>query len=97
MVHWDEHFFGTPGPAQSREQVEALWIDYLKAQVAGGRPWSQAMRHALGLWNGQAGSRRWRQVWSDHKLKALSPDAVAQIATQARTEIVQHLAAAAVV
>jgi tRNA-dihydrouridine synthase A len=30
------------------------------------------MRHVLGLYNGMPGARRWRQVWSDHTLKALS-------------------------
>jgi tRNA-dihydrouridine synthase A len=95
MVDWDRRFFGENGPANpenSREQVEALWVEYLSAQQASGRPWSQAMRHALGLWNGQAGSRRWRQVWSDHRLKALVPAEVAQIATRARTEVIEHLA-----
>jgi tRNA-dihydrouridine synthase A len=31
--------------------------------------WPQVMRHVLGLYNGLPGARRWRQVWSDHKLK----------------------------
>jgi tRNA-dihydrouridine synthase A len=30
----------------------------------------------LGLRNGQPGARRWRQVWSDHHLKALPPHEV---------------------
>jgi len=33
------------------------------------------------LRNGQAGARRWRQVWSDHRLKH---DAPAAVAAQAR-------------
>jgi len=82
MAAWDERFFGgAPGPAQSREQVEALWIEYLERQ---GERWPQAMRHALGLWNGEAGARRWRQVWSDHKLKVLRPTQVAELAREAR-------------
>ena len=96
MVDWDRRFFGLADPAEDsaagRERVEALWIDYVLAQQAKGRPWSQAMRHALGLWNGQAGSRRWRQIWSDHKLKGLSPEAVAEMATRARQEQVERLA-----
>jgi tRNA-dihydrouridine synthase A len=35
----------------------------------------------MGLQLGQPGARRWRQVWSDHRLRALSP---AQVSTQAR-------------
>jgi len=87
MAQWDSRFFGAADPARSREQVEAEWLGYLQAQVDGGRPWTQAMRHALGLWNGQAGARRWRQVWSDHKMKALPPAEVAALATRERAGI----------
>jgi tRNA-dihydrouridine synthase A len=34
----------------------------------------------LGLRHGLPGARRWRQVWSDHKLKALHPADVMAIA-----------------
>jgi tRNA-dihydrouridine synthase A len=34
----------------------------------------------LGLWNGVKGARRWRQVWSDHKMKTLAPREVSQLA-----------------
>jgi tRNA-dihydrouridine synthase A len=92
MADWDQRFFGAAGPASSREQVEAEWLRYLQAQVEKGRPWSQAMRHALGLWNGEAGARRWRQVWSDHKLKELLPAEVAAMASSARSGIAAHVA-----
>ncbi|MDC8773094.1 tRNA dihydrouridine(20/20a) synthase DusA [Paucibacter sp. hw8] len=96
MAAWDQRFFGTAGPARNhengREQVEVEWLKYLEAQVASGRPWTQAMRHALGLWNGQAGSRRWRQIWSDHQYKAMDAAAVAALATQSRTGIAAHVA-----
>ena len=35
----------------------------------------------LGLWHGRPGARRWRQVWSDHRLKHTP---VAEVAKQAR-------------
>jgi len=89
MAVWDETFFGAPGPAQSREQVEALWLEHLERLHAAGTPWTTAMRHALGLWNGVAGARRWRQVWSDHRFKLADPR---QVAAQAR----QSMAAAVV-
>ncbi|HEX2013317.1 MAG TPA: tRNA dihydrouridine(20/20a) synthase DusA [Roseateles sp.] len=95
MAGWDAQFFGATNPADpesGREQVEAQWLSYLEAQQAQGRPWSQAMRHALGLWNGAAGARRWRQIWSDHKLKQLAPAEVAALATQARVGIARHVA-----
>jgi len=93
MAGWDERFFGSAGPAQSREQVEAAWVDYLSQRYAAGQPWPQAMRHALGLWNGQAGSRRWRQIWSDHQLKNLAPAEVARQANEARTGVAAHVIA----
>nr|WP_310387348.1 tRNA dihydrouridine(20/20a) synthase DusA [Roseateles sp.] len=92
MANWDQRFFDQAGPAHSREQVETEWLKYLEAQVVSGRPWTQAMRHALGLWNGQAGSRRWRQIWSDHEYKAMDAAAVAALATQSRTGIAAHVA-----
>ncbi|WP_349743612.1 tRNA dihydrouridine(20/20a) synthase DusA [Roseateles cavernae] len=92
MAQWDSRFFGRADPAASREQVEADWLDYLRAQVEAGRPWTQAMRHALGLWNGQAGARRWRQVWSDAQLKRLPVDEVAALATRERMGVATHVA-----
>jgi len=84
MAAWDEGFFGEAGPASSREQVEARWVNYLERLNDGGTPWTHAMRHALGLWNGTPGARRWRQVWSDHRLKFASPARVATLATATR-------------
>jgi tRNA-dihydrouridine synthase A len=34
----------------------------------------------LGLRNGLPGARRWRQVWSDHRLKTERPSAVSAVA-----------------
>ena len=84
MAGWDAGFFGEPGPATSRAQVEAAWVGYLERIHRAGTPWPHAMRHALGLWNGTPGARRWRQVWSDHRLKFEAPRAVAALATEAR-------------
>ncbi|MNV90891.1 tRNA-dihydrouridine synthase A [compost metagenome] len=36
-----------------------------------GTHWYSVARHMLGLRHGMAGARRWRQVWSDHRLKVL--------------------------
>jgi tRNA-dihydrouridine synthase A len=84
MAGWDERFFGAPANGLSREAVEDRWLDYLDGLHAAGQPWAPAMRHALGLWNGTPGARRWRQVWSDHRLKTLAPRAVAAQASAAR-------------
>jgi tRNA-dihydrouridine synthase A len=83
MAAWDDRFFDQPGPATSREQVEDGWLGYLERLHRDGTPWSHAMRHALGLWNGQPGARRWRQVWSDHRMKLMAPREVAAQAREA--------------
>ncbi len=84
MADWDRRFFGTPGPAATREALEDGMVAYLSRLQAQGQPWSQAARHMLGLWNGTPGARRWRQVWSDHRLKTLPAAEVARQATSAR-------------
>ena len=76
MAGWDDRFFGLPGPAVDREGVEAAWVEYLDRLHDGGRPWPTAMRHALGLWNGQRGARVWRQFWSDHHHRGERPSAL---------------------
>jgi tRNA-dihydrouridine synthase A len=64
---WDTRFFGAAAPAAaSRAQVEAQMVGYIERM---GLAWPQVARHMMGLWNGEAGARRWRQVWSDHRLK----------------------------
>ena len=55
--------------------------DYMAQEAAlHGTPWPSIARHMLGLRHGLPGSRRWRQVWSDHKLKHLPPHAVMALA-----------------
>lgn len=87
MADWDASFFGDEGARtalRAREDVEAAWIEDLAQWQSRGLPWPRAMRHALGLWNGTPGARRWRQVWSDHRLKAEPVARVASLARQAR-------------
>ena len=77
MSEWDHLFFGeAPREGYTREMAEAAIVDYTAAEMLrtqglahGEVRWPQVMRHVLGLYNGLPGARRWRQVWSDHKLK----------------------------
>ncbi|MFM2058780.1 MAG: tRNA dihydrouridine(20/20a) synthase DusA [Pseudomonadota bacterium] len=78
LAGWDARFFGTTGPATSREQVEAAWMLYLQQLHEAGTPWPTAMRHTLGLWNGLRGARIWRQFWSDHRHRSEAPLVLAQ-------------------
>jgi tRNA-dihydrouridine synthase A len=89
MADWDARFWGE-GEAPVVDEAWRLGIEdqllaYAEAQQIGhGTPWPHIWRHALGLWNGQAGARRWRQVWSDHRLKGLPVREVAALARAAR-------------
>ena len=83
LAGWDARFFGAPAPVAGRAEAEAAYVAYMTRLVAQGTPWSHAARHMLGLHNGLPGARRWRQVWSDHRLKAESPAAVSALARKA--------------
>ncbi len=83
LAGWDTRFFGAPARVADRAEAEAAYVAYMTRLVAQGTPWSHAARHMLGLHNGLPGARRWRQVWSDHRLKAESPAAVSALARQA--------------
>ena len=72
LARWDAQFFGAPPSALTREQVEEDMVAYMEREAAGhGTHWYAVARHMLGLRNGLPGARRWRQVWSDHRLKHL--------------------------
>jgi tRNA-dihydrouridine synthase A len=89
MAAWDARFWGA-GEAPTvdddwRLALEQQMLAYIEREAAGhGTPWTHTVRHMLGLWNGQPGARRWRQVWSDHRLKALPVREVARQAQVAR-------------
>ncbi len=69
MADWDHVFFGEEPTERSRETIEAQMCDYMAREAAEhGTPWSTMARHMLGLRHGLPGARRWRQVWSDHRL-----------------------------
>ena len=60
--------------AELKARVEAAMVEYMARQVREhGTPWTAIARHMIGLYNGVPGARRWRQVWSDHRLKAQAP------------------------
>ena len=81
LASWDAEFFGTAASESTRESVEEQMVDYMAREAAAhGTPWSSIARHMLGLRHGLPGARRWRQVWSDHKLKGLHPRDVMALA-----------------
>ncbi|MFM2111619.1 MAG: hypothetical protein RLZZ271_279 [Pseudomonadota bacterium] len=66
--------------APSREEVEARMVAYMQQQAAKGVNWYAIARHMLGLRHGLPGARRWRQVWSDHRMKNRPPEEVSRMA-----------------
>jgi tRNA-dihydrouridine synthase A len=74
LTTWDEAFFGAAPSTVTREAVEEQMVAYMeRAFLEDGCPWYAIARHMLGLRHGQRGARRWRQIWSDHRLKPLPP------------------------
>jgi tRNA-dihydrouridine synthase A len=74
LASWDEAFYGAEPAGLTRETVEEQMVLYMAREAREhGTPWSAIARHMLGLRHGLPGARRWRQVWSDHKLKSLHP------------------------
>jgi len=87
LASWDAQFFGAAPSTQTREAVEQQMVDYmLRAAAEDGCPWYAIARHMLGLRHGLPGARRWRQVWSDHKLKPLDPREVMALAHGSQRE-----------
>jgi tRNA-dihydrouridine synthase A len=82
MADWDARFFGEAPVERDRDLVETQMVGYMQRIAAAGEPWSHASRHLIGLRNGLAGARRWRQVWSDHRLKSASPAEVSRLARE---------------
>ena len=86
LASWDAAFFGEPptGAARAKRSRQQM-CDYMAREAAAhGTPWSTIARHMLGLRNGLPGARRWRQVWSDHRLKDLPPREVMALAHRRR-------------
>ena len=88
LARWDALFYGDAlSTAITREGIEAAMVDYMeREQALHGTAWASMARHMLGLRHGLRGARRWRQIWSDHKLKELPVREVASMAALAHTD-----------
>jgi tRNA-dihydrouridine synthase A len=81
MARWDALFYGAGPSTLEREEVEEAMVRYMEREhAARGTPWHSIGRHMMGLYNGLPGARRWRQVWSDHRLKGEAPAKVMALA-----------------
>jgi tRNA-dihydrouridine synthase A len=83
MADWDQRFLGAQHPPPTADAVEAQMVTYLEAVAQQGRGWGHASRHLVGLRHGQAGARRWRQVWSDPQLRGTNPSQASLLARAA--------------
>ncbi|MEO6363597.1 MAG: tRNA dihydrouridine(20/20a) synthase DusA [Caldimonas sp.] len=84
LAEWDARFFAAPAvELADRDAVEAAFVAYMERLADSGEPWTHASRHMLGLRHATSGARRWRQVWSDHRLHALAPREVSRQARAA--------------
>jgi tRNA-dihydrouridine synthase A len=87
LVTWDAALFDADGAGAvglDVDAAEAAFVAYMaRQQVEHGTAWAAMARHMLGLRHGQPGARRWRQVWSDHRLKVRPVAEVAALAAQA--------------
>ena len=71
----DWKLFGDDSPVRSRAQVVHALLPYVEAHRARGVPLRAIVRHVLGLYHGQSGGRRFRQILSDSaKLKDAGPE-----------------------
>jgi tRNA-dihydrouridine synthase A len=81
LAGWDAAFFGAAPGEATRESIEEQMVAYMERMaVEQGTGWYSIARHMLGLRHGLPGARRWRQVWSDHRLKATPPREVMALA-----------------
>jgi tRNA-dihydrouridine synthase A len=81
LARWDADFYGEGSGNLTREGVEDRMVAYMEREHATrGTAWHSIARHMMGLYNGVPGARRWRQVWSDHRLKTEPPRKVMALA-----------------
>ncbi|MRT19092.1 tRNA dihydrouridine(20/20a) synthase DusA [Comamonas sp. CAH-2] len=81
MARWDELYFGKPASTLTHLDIEQAMVAYMEREAREhDTHWYAIARHMLGLRHGLPGARRWRQVWSDHRLKHLPAREVSSIA-----------------
>jgi tRNA-dihydrouridine synthase A len=75
LAQADWRVFGDDAPAHSRADVVRALVPYAGEQLARGVALRAIACHVLGLYHGQSGGRRFRQILSDAaKLKHAGPD-----------------------
>ena len=65
LAQVDARLFGDGASVRTRAGVVDAMLPYVERQVARGTPLRAIVRHMLGLYHGQSGGRRYRQLLSD--------------------------------
>jgi tRNA-dihydrouridine synthase A len=74
LAQVDARLFGDASTSRTRAGVVEAMLPYVERQVARGTPLRSIVRHMLGLYHGQSGGRRYRQILSDaRRLKDAGP------------------------
>jgi tRNA-dihydrouridine synthase A len=75
LAHADWRAFGDEARGRSRADVVHALIPYAAAEMRRGTSLRAIAQHVLGLYHGQSGGRRFRQILSDAaKLKSAGPE-----------------------
>jgi tRNA-dihydrouridine synthase A len=79
LAHVDQRLFGEANLARDTMAVVRAYMPYVEEQLAAGVRLHHLTRHMLGLFHGQPGARKWRQM--------LTADSTA---TGTGTEVIEH-------
>jgi len=67
LVEIEKEIFGTKN-SSSREEVAEKLLEYLEKEVKLGTKVNHIMRHTVGLYHGQTGSKAWKRYLSDNMM-----------------------------
>ena len=67
LVEIEKEIFGTQ-QNPTREEVAAKLLEYLEKEVKSGTKVNHIMRHTVGLYYGQIGSKDWKRYLSDNMM-----------------------------
>ncbi|MDZ5697791.1 tRNA dihydrouridine(20/20a) synthase DusA [Chelativorans sp. M5D2P16] len=88
LAEVDGRLFGAAGGKPDPSAVIETMADYAERHIAAGGRLSHVTRHMVGLFHGQPGARRFRQILST---RATRPDAGAQILREAFSAVAEDL------
>ena len=67
LVEIEKEIFGTTN-SPTREMVAEKLLEYLEKEVKLGTKVNHIMRHTVGLYHGQVGSKKWKRYLSDNMM-----------------------------